>query len=128
MCSSREEAAARVKQAESQLENLRKGKRPEEVAAARAQLAQAEANFKLSAADLKRTEDLVASKFLSPAKLDEARMFLKGLAGAGAISSGGSPRRPGRDLGFCGNAVPRGGGAGRGLWTPGRRVVGPFRS
>ena len=69
----REEAAARVKQAESQLENLRKGKRPEEVAAARAQLAQAEANLKLSASDLKRTEDLVASKFLSPAKLDEAR-------------------------------------------------------
>lgn len=69
----REEAAARVKQAESQLENLRKGKRPEEVAAARAQLAQAEASLKLSASDLKRTEDLVASKFLSPAKLDEAR-------------------------------------------------------
>ncbi len=69
----REEAAARVKQAESQVENLRKGKRPEEVAAARAQLAQAEASLKLSAAELKRTEDLVASKFLSPAKLDEAR-------------------------------------------------------
>src|SRR6185295_9885798 len=47
----REEAAARVKQAESQLENLRKGKRPEEVAAARAQLAQAEASLKLSASD-----------------------------------------------------------------------------
>ncbi len=69
----REEAAARVKQAESQVENLRKGKRPEEVAAARAQLAQAEASLKLSAAEFKRTEDLVASKFLSPAKLDEAR-------------------------------------------------------
>jgi HlyD family secretion protein len=70
---SREEAAARVRQAESQLENLRKGKRPEEVAAVRAQLAQAEASLKLSSAELKRTEDLVASKFLSPSKLDEAR-------------------------------------------------------
>ncbi|MEP7155828.1 MAG: HlyD family efflux transporter periplasmic adaptor subunit [Betaproteobacteria bacterium] len=69
----REEAAARVKQAESQVENLRKGKRPEEVSAARAQLAQAEAGLKLSAAELKRTEDLVTAKFLSPAKLDEAR-------------------------------------------------------
>jgi HlyD family secretion protein len=70
---SREEAAARVRQAESQLENLRKGKRPEEVAAVRAQLAQADASLKLSNAELKRTEDLVASKFLSPSKLDEAR-------------------------------------------------------
>ncbi|MBL8525357.1 MAG: HlyD family efflux transporter periplasmic adaptor subunit [Betaproteobacteria bacterium] len=69
----REEAAARVKQAESQAENLRKGKRPEEVAAVRAQLAQAEAALKLSTSEMKRTEDLVASKFLSPSKLDEAR-------------------------------------------------------
>ena len=73
----REEAAARVKQAESQLENLRKGKRPEELAAARAQLAQAEASLTLSAAEMKRTQDLVASKFLSPAKLDEARGALE---------------------------------------------------
>ena len=69
----RAEAAARVNQAESRLENLRKGKRPEEIAAVRAQVAQADASLKLSAAELKRTEDLVASKFLSPAKLDEAR-------------------------------------------------------
>jgi HlyD family secretion protein len=69
----REEAAARVKQAESRAENLRKGKRPEEVAAVRAQLAQAEASLKLSSTEMKRTEDLVASKFLSPSKLDEAR-------------------------------------------------------
>jgi len=69
----REEAAARVRQAESRAENLRKGKRPDEVAAVRAQLAQAEASFKLSSAEMRRTEDLVASKFLSPSKLDEAR-------------------------------------------------------
>ncbi len=70
---SREEAAARVRQAESQLENARKGKRPEEVAAVRAQLQQAEAALQLSVAELKRTQDLVASKFLSPSKLDEAK-------------------------------------------------------
>jgi HlyD family secretion protein len=69
----REEAAARLRRAEALVENLRKGKRPEEVAAVRAQLAQGEAALKLSAAELKRTEDLVAAKFLSPAKLDEAR-------------------------------------------------------
>jgi HlyD family secretion protein len=69
----REEAAARLGRAEAQLENSRKGKRPEEVAAVRAQLAQAEASLKLSAAELKRTEDLIAAKFVSPSKLDEAR-------------------------------------------------------
>lgn len=72
----REEAAARVRQAESQLENLRKGKRPEELAAARALVAQAEASLTLSTAEMKRTEDLVAAKFLSPAKLDETRSAL----------------------------------------------------
>ena len=69
----REEMAARVRQTESQLENARKGKRPDEVAAVRAQLAQAAASVKLSSAEMKRTEDLVASKFLSPSRLDEAR-------------------------------------------------------
>ena len=69
----REEMAARVRQAESQVENARKGKRPDEIAAVRAQLAQAEASLKLSSAEMKRTDDLVTSKFLSPAKLDEAR-------------------------------------------------------
>ena len=69
----RAEAAARVKQAEARLENLRKGKRSEEVAAVRAQLAQVDASLKLSTAALKRTENLVTNKFLSPAKLDEAR-------------------------------------------------------
>ena len=69
----REEMAARVRQTESQLENARKGKRPDEVAAVRAQLAQAEASVKLSSAEMKRTEDLVASKFLSPSRLDEVR-------------------------------------------------------
>jgi HlyD family secretion protein len=49
----REEAAARVKQAEARLENLRKGKRSEEIAAVRAQLAQADASLKLSSAGIK---------------------------------------------------------------------------
>ncbi len=70
---SREEAMAKVKQAEAQLDDKRKGKRPEEVAATRAQLVQAEASLKLSEIELKRTENLVASKFLSPSKLDEAK-------------------------------------------------------
>jgi HlyD family secretion protein len=68
-----DEAAFRVAQAQSQLDNLRKGKRPEEVAAARAQLVQAEAALALSSANLARQNQLVASKFISPSALDEAR-------------------------------------------------------
>jgi HlyD family secretion protein len=73
----REEAAARVDQAQAQLANLGKGKRPDEVAAVRAQLAQAQAALQLSSADMKRTASLVAQQFLSPAKLDEARSALE---------------------------------------------------
>lgn len=72
----REEAVTRVKRAEAQLANLQKGKRPDEVAAVQAQLAQAEAARKLSAADLARQQQLVAAKFISPARLDEARAAL----------------------------------------------------
>jgi HlyD family secretion protein len=69
----REEARSRVRRAQSLLENLRKGKRPDEIAAIRAQLAQAEAALALSTADYQRQEQLVAAKFISPARLDEAR-------------------------------------------------------
>ncbi|MEI6737691.1 MAG: HlyD family efflux transporter periplasmic adaptor subunit [Pseudomonadota bacterium] len=74
----RQEVIARVAQAEARLENLQKAKRPEEIAAARAQLAQAETALSLSQAEFKRTENLVAAKFLSPAKLDEARAAVEG--------------------------------------------------
>jgi HlyD family secretion protein len=68
----REEAASRVQQTQAQLSNLRKGKRPDEVAAIRAQLSQAEAALQLSTANLTRQRKLVADKFISAANLDEA--------------------------------------------------------
>lgn len=69
----RREAEERLKNAEAQLANLRKGKRPTELDAIRAQLAQAEAGLKLSAVQLKRQEQLVAQNFISRERLDEAR-------------------------------------------------------
>jgi len=69
----REEAQARVRQAEAKLADLNKGKRPQELESARAQLAQAEANLRLSTAELKRSQELLASGFISAAKLDEVR-------------------------------------------------------
>ena len=69
----RQEATHRVAQAQDQLANLRQGKRPDELAAIRAQLAQAQAALGLSAAELARSSRLVAQQFLSPASLDQAR-------------------------------------------------------
>ncbi|OGB25493.1 MAG: secretion protein HlyD [Burkholderiales bacterium RIFCSPLOWO2_02_FULL_57_36] len=69
----REEAAFRLQRMQAQLANLKKGKRPDEIAAVRSQLAQAEAAQQLSSADLARQKQLVASGFISAARLDEAR-------------------------------------------------------
>lgn len=69
----REEALSRVERAQAVLANLKKGKRPEELAASRAQLSQAQAALQLSTADLARQKQLVIAKFISPARLDEAR-------------------------------------------------------
>lgn len=69
----REEAASRVQRAQAQLANLKKGRRPDEVAAVKAQLAQAEAALTLSAGNLARQKKLVEDKFIAPARLDEAR-------------------------------------------------------
>jgi HlyD family secretion protein len=68
----RAQAEARVRQSEATLADLEKAKRPPEIAAAQAQLAQAQATLKQAEADLVRTRMLVADKFLSPQKLDEA--------------------------------------------------------
>lgn len=69
----RDDARARVAQAEAQLDNLRKGKRPAEVQAVAAQQSQAAAALKLAEAQLRRQEGLRNSSAFSPERLDEAR-------------------------------------------------------
>jgi len=69
----RAEAVARVDRAQAQLANLQKGKRPDEIAAVKAQLAQAQAALRLTSADFTRQSKLVADKFISASRLDEAR-------------------------------------------------------
>ena len=69
----RDEASFRVEQAQATLANLKKGKRPDEIAAAQAQLAQAQATLRLESADLARQIKLIDAHFISPARLDEAR-------------------------------------------------------
>ncbi|HEX2529896.1 MAG TPA: HlyD family efflux transporter periplasmic adaptor subunit [Burkholderiaceae bacterium] len=68
-----EEAQARVERAHAVLANLKKGKRPDEIAALQAQLAQGQAALRLSMAELARQEQLLAAGFISPARIDEAR-------------------------------------------------------
>lgn len=73
----RAEAAARVERASAQLANLKKGRRPDELAAIGAQLGQAEAALALSTSNLARQRKLVADHFISAASLDEARAALE---------------------------------------------------
>jgi HlyD family secretion protein len=77
----RREAEQRVQQADAQLANLEKGRRPDELAAIQAQQVQAQAALALSRASLARQEKLVAAGFVSHAGLDEARMALDRDAG-----------------------------------------------
>jgi HlyD family secretion protein len=67
------EAEGRLAQAQARLANLRKGRRPTELAAFEAQRRRAEANLELSRAELSRHEELARSQVISPAELDLAR-------------------------------------------------------
>lgn len=69
----REEAEQRLQRAQAQLENLKKGKRPTEIAAVEAQLAQAQAALKLAGIQLRRQERLGRSQFASKDTLDGLR-------------------------------------------------------
>jgi HlyD family secretion protein len=69
----RREAEERLRQSEAQYKNLLTGKRPEEIDAIRAQLAQAEATLRLSEANLLRQEELVRASFISKEAADTAR-------------------------------------------------------
>ena len=68
----RAEAESRARQAEATLADLEKARRPPEIAAVRAQLAQAEAAIKQSESDLTRTQKLVNDKLLPMQQLDQA--------------------------------------------------------
>ncbi len=69
----RREAEERVRNAEAQLADLKKSRRPSEIDAVRAQLAQARASLKLSTVNLSRQEQLAASNFVSKSVVDDAR-------------------------------------------------------
>jgi HlyD family secretion protein len=69
----RREAADRVSSAIAQLDNLRKARRPTEIQAVKAQLAQAEANLKLAEANFRRQDELFRAKFISRERLDDAQ-------------------------------------------------------
>jgi HlyD family secretion protein len=69
----RREARERVRRAEAQVEDLRKGKRPTELESVRAQLAQAEVVANNTAREHARQLDLVAKGFVSQQSADQAR-------------------------------------------------------
>jgi HlyD family secretion protein len=69
----RDDAAAKLARAEANLANLRKGKRPSEIDALKAQLAQANAMLQLSASARRRQEHLVETRVASREALDQAQ-------------------------------------------------------
>jgi HlyD family secretion protein len=69
----RREAAERARRAQAQVEDLRAGKRPTEIAAVQAQLEQAHAALAFSEKELARQMDLVAKGFVSKQAADQAR-------------------------------------------------------
>ncbi len=72
----RDQAAAGLAQDDAMLADLRKGKRPDELKSIAEQKAQAEASERLSAATLKRQEDLVRTGNAAQQALDQARSAL----------------------------------------------------
>lgn len=64
------EAEKRLAQAQARLDNLRKGRRPSEIAALRGQLERAEASLRWSEADLARHRQLLRETVISAAELD----------------------------------------------------------
>ena len=69
----RREATERVRKAEAQVEDLRKGRRTTEIDAVRAQLAQAEVTAAFSEKERVRAQGLVDKGFISPNRFDEAK-------------------------------------------------------
>ncbi len=69
----RDQAKARLDEAESRLINLLTGKRADELRAIEAQIAQAEANLGLARRELARQQELASSPAANPRALDQAR-------------------------------------------------------
>jgi HlyD family secretion protein len=69
----RREAEERLRRAQAQADDLRKGRRPTEIESVRAQLAQAQVVANLSEKEYARQLDLVSRGFVSQQRADEAR-------------------------------------------------------
>ena len=67
------EAQERLRKALAQVEDLKKGKRPTEIASVNAQLSQAEVAARLSEREWQRQLDLVSKGFVSQSRADEAK-------------------------------------------------------
>jgi HlyD family secretion protein len=73
----RDEAAARLRGARSQVADLAKGRRREEIAVASAQLSQAQAQALLARNELERQQQLLTQGFVAKAHVDDAATALR---------------------------------------------------
>ena len=69
----RREAEERVRRADAQVDDLRKGRRTTEIEAARAQVSQSQATATQAERELARQQDLAAKGFVSQQRVDDAR-------------------------------------------------------
>lgn len=69
----RDQARATLSQANAQLANIQKGRRPDEIASLEAAVAQAQANVKLAEAEFNRARDLKSRGFVAQSFLDTRR-------------------------------------------------------
>lgn len=76
-----QDATARLAQAEAELENLQRGRRPEEIAVIEASLTAAEAQARDASRVLDRRRDLFARGFSSQAELDQAQTAMDVFSG-----------------------------------------------
>ncbi len=82
------DAGARLAQAESEFENLRRGRRPEEIAVIEASILAAEAQARDAARVLDRRRDLFGRGFATQAELDQAQTALEvGTARVGELKA-----------------------------------------
>src|SRR5688572_19779444 len=78
----RDQAAAELAQAESDLADLQKGERPEDLAIIQAQLDKARASLALSVPRLERREKMVKGSIIGEEELDEAKSAILGDRGS----------------------------------------------
>ncbi|HRJ69115.1 MAG TPA: HlyD family efflux transporter periplasmic adaptor subunit [Beijerinckiaceae bacterium] len=125
------DAAARLAQVEAELANLRRGRRPEEIAVIEASLASAEAQAREAKRALERRQDLFRRGFSPQAELDQAQTTLEVSDGKvrelkANLDVARLPARPNEILAFENRVAQARAAHGTAQWRLGQRTIRPL--